>query len=90
MAEKTPRRDFLKAAAALGVGFAVGSWALALSRGKAVVEVTSEHVKEVRVRPEVQVQQVQAQTTTTAAAPPHPAFQKRGFAFLDPANIQER
>jgi DNA-binding beta-propeller fold protein YncE len=88
MAEKTPRRDFLKAAAALGVGFAVGSWALALSRGKAVVEVTSEQVKEVRVRPEVQVQQVQAPTTTTAAAPPHPAFQKRGLAFLDPANIQ--
>jgi FtsP/CotA-like multicopper oxidase with cupredoxin domain len=88
MAEKTPRRDFLKAAAALGVGFAVGSWALALSRGKAVVEVTSEQVKEVRVRPEVQVQQVQAPTTTTTAAPPHPAFQKRGLAFLDPANIQ--
>jgi DNA-binding beta-propeller fold protein YncE len=88
MAEKTPRRDFLKAAAALGVGFAVGSWALALSRGKTVVEVTSEQVKEVRVRPEVQVQQVQAPTTATAAAPPHPAFQKRGLAFLDPANIQ--
>jgi DNA-binding beta-propeller fold protein YncE len=88
MAEKTPRRDFLKAAAALGVGFAVGSWALALSRGKTVVEVTSEQVKEVRVRPEVQMQQVQAPTTTTAATPPHPAFQKRGFAFLDPANIQ--
>jgi len=44
----------------LGVGFAVGSWALALSRGKTVVEVTSEQVKEVRVKPEVQVQQVQA------------------------------
>ncbi|AET32177.1 cytochrome D1 domain-containing protein [Pyrobaculum ferrireducens] len=91
MTEKTGRRDLLKAAAAAGVGFAVGSWALALSRGKAVVEVTSQAVQEVRVKPQVEIQpQVVQQPAqqTGPTAPPHPAFQKRGLAFLDPNTIQ--
>ncbi|MCX8137124.1 twin-arginine translocation signal domain-containing protein [Pyrobaculum aerophilum] len=55
MAEKqtSSRRDLLKVAAVVGIGFAIGSWAVALSRGKAVVEVTSQRVEEVRVKPQV-------------------------------------
>ena len=80
-AGRTQRRDLLKAAAALGAGFAVGSWAAALSRGKTVVEVASQLINETRVRPEVRIQQ-------SVLPPPSPAFQKSGLAFLDPANIQ--
>ncbi|MFN3803820.1 MAG: cytochrome D1 domain-containing protein [Pyrobaculum sp.] len=89
MGEKETRRDFLKAAAAAGIGFAVGSWALALSRQKVVVETTAEKETlvrpEVRVKPEVHIQQA----APTAAAPPHPAFEKRGLEFLNPENIQK-
>lgn len=85
---KQPRRDFLKAAAMAGIGFAVGSWALALSRGKSVVEVTQEKVVETRVKPQVQVVQA-APTAPATAAPPHPAFEKRGLAFLNPETIQK-
>ncbi|ABP50183.1 MULTISPECIES: cytochrome D1 domain-containing protein [Pyrobaculum] len=83
--DKQPRRDFLKAAAMAGIGFAVGSWAVALSRGKAVVEVTQEKVVETRVIPQVQVMQT---APTAPAAPPHPAFEKRGLAYLNPETIQ--
>ena len=94
MAEKqtSSRRDLLKAAAVAGIGFAIGSWAVALSRGKAVVEVTSQRVEEVRVKPQVEVrpvvQQVAQQQPAGPVAPQHPALQKRGLAYLNPDYIQ--
>lgn len=75
---KQQRRDFLKAAAMAGIGFAVGSWAVALSRGKAVVEVTQEKAADTRVMPQVQVVQ---SAPTVSAAPPRPAVEKRWLAY---------
>lgn len=78
------RREFLRAVAAAGVGFAVGSWAAALAGGKAAAEATV--TQEVRVRPirEVRVRPVEA----APAAPPHPALEKKGLQFLNPDAIQ--
>ncbi|ABO09337.1 cytochrome D1 domain-containing protein [Pyrobaculum calidifontis] len=80
------RRDVLKAFAAAGLGFAVGSWALALSRGAPVQKVVYEKAEEVRVKPVVQVQQQTA--APQVSAPPHDAFQKRGLAYLSADYIQ--